>query len=415
LTFVDDDEGQEDEGPLFAWLPPEDRLWRHPSEMAGQLSAVASGRPTGPTGHIWTVAMAAGVVGALVASAVLIAIGTMHDKPVKEVEKVRVASPVTAASASKSAVDASMSWSAVASTLAPSVVAVSTTLGAAQGEVGSGVVIGEGDRNEVFIVTAEDLLVGGSVTVTFDDRQPQVAKKVGNDPETGLAVVEVKTSDPDLASEARLASLRLAQPVLTIGARQANATSYVPGVINGLDSSVTNQSDSTMVGMLQVSGGPLPANLDGAPVVNQGGGVVGIYTAAASGGSANSSTIYAVPSDLVWTVADQIMADQKPTHAWIGVGSATDVTATSGQDRGSSVGVKIGLVCPNSPASASSLAAGDVVTSLDKTPISTTGELMSYLLDTSIGQTVRIGYHAPEGQTAYVRVKVANEPGSISC
>src|SRR5580658_5675528 len=44
---VDFDEGPDEDEPTFPWLPPDDRLWRHPSELAGNLSP--SGAP-GPTG-----------------------------------------------------------------------------------------------------------------------------------------------------------------------------------------------------------------------------------------------------------------------------------------------------------------------------------------------------------------------------
>ena len=72
-----DPDDLEDDGPVFAWLPPDDRLWRHPSEL--QTSPPRGpGRGSGLREiehRIWAVALLAGTVGALLASGVGVATG----------------------------------------------------------------------------------------------------------------------------------------------------------------------------------------------------------------------------------------------------------------------------------------------------------------------------------------------------
>jgi putative serine protease PepD len=372
-------------------------------------------RTNGPAGHVWTVALAAGVVGALVASAVLIAVGTMHSAPVKELEQVKVASPPTTILANSTEAPV---WSSVASNLDPSVVAVSTTLGEAQGVIGSGVVFASGVK-DTYIVTAADLLAGGTVTASFDGLRPEKAKIVGQDPTTGLALLAMKTSagEADLANWGDVSSLSLAEDVMTVGARQPDEPNYIPGNISQLDGSVTTDNDTTMVGMLEVStAAAMPAHLDGGAIVDDSGDVVGIYTSAASGGATNPNEEYAVPSDVVTRVARALMVGQKLVHPWLGIGSATDVTATtSDTQRVSAVGAVIGSVCPGSPAAAAGLEDNDIVTGLGSTRVTTSGQLITMLAGASIGKRVRVAYHAPQGLTQYATMRVADEPTAIAC
>ncbi|HLY81472.1 MAG TPA: hypothetical protein VKQ71_00735, partial [Acidimicrobiales bacterium] len=75
-----DPDDLEDDGPVFAWLPPDDRLWRHPSELqTSPLHRPHRGSALREIEHrIWAVALLAGTVGALLASGVGVATGGFH-------------------------------------------------------------------------------------------------------------------------------------------------------------------------------------------------------------------------------------------------------------------------------------------------------------------------------------------------
>ena len=74
----------DDDHPGSPWLPPDDRLWRHPSDVRSNPSAPAQ-RPNrsagswlvGPEARTWLVGVISGVVGALVCGGVLIAAGAL--------------------------------------------------------------------------------------------------------------------------------------------------------------------------------------------------------------------------------------------------------------------------------------------------------------------------------------------------
>ncbi|MDQ2754795.1 MAG: hypothetical protein M3R71_04515, partial [Actinomycetota bacterium] len=106
------DDGLDDEGPLFAWIPPDDRLWRHPSESTAGAppspsprSALHFGSWRISSGRTWGVAVVAGVVGALLASGVGMMTGTFEQRTTV-VQPVRVMTPGTAAFADAHALGA---------------------------------------------------------------------------------------------------------------------------------------------------------------------------------------------------------------------------------------------------------------------------------------------------------------------
>jgi putative serine protease PepD len=346
------------------------------------------------------------VVGALVASAVLIAVGTMHARTITKIVNVPAPRPPTSVLANKT-VSGNGVWPPVVQSVAPSIVAVSTMVGGSQTESGSGVVFDIG-TNVTDIITAYDLVSAtGSIDVSFDGGQSQKAKLVGTDPTTGIAVVSVASTNHVLPSFGTISELSPAQAVLALGANDADASNYASGPITSLDYAVTDQNDNTLVGMLAIGGGPVPANTDGGAIVDQAGGVVGIYSLAASGGSSDQDLAYAVPIDTAERVALLLIAGQKkPTHPWLGIASAIDV----------STGTSIGSVCPNSPAARAGLKPGDLVTAVGGQRVESSASLITIVShDARVGQSVRVAYHAPQGRARSVLLQVANQPATLSC
>src|ERR1700737_1526362 len=75
---VDPDEGSEDDGPVFAWLPPDDRLWRHPSELQNNPLPDRRGASVlrDLEHRVWAMALLAGAIGALLASGAAVIAGS---------------------------------------------------------------------------------------------------------------------------------------------------------------------------------------------------------------------------------------------------------------------------------------------------------------------------------------------------
>ncbi len=405
------DDDQEDEGPLFAWLPPEDRLWRHPSEIDPDAITPVTGGSQ-PAGHVWTVAMAAGLVGALVASALFVATGTLRSHTTRVLEPIATPSSVlTNDNHTSPSATSSSGWAGVASSLAASMVGVSSSVGDTVTASGSGIVYAAGG-GVTDIITARDLLFnGGTLEVKFDNGASQPAQVIGSDPTTGIAIVAVSGPAPGApASYGSVSTVAVAEPVLAVGAR-ADAPDVGTGTISGLDQSVVDaNSDSTLFGMLAITGGPVSDTNNGGAVVDGQGHIVGIDSNVSD--PQQQDVAYAVPMDVAMHVANQLLAHVTPTHPWIGVENATDLSTASAAELGVSGGAQIGAVAPSSPAASAGLRPNDIVTSLGGHSIRSSGALIQVLVaDTHPEQRVRVDF-LREGSAHRATVLVQNQPTS---
>lgn len=371
--FVEAEDGREDDGPLFAWLPPEDRLWRHPSEVgasAAERAASAWRRPSGA--RVWTVALVAGVFGAILASGVGLATGMFVQRTVT----VPVPLPVkdTSAATTTAAQEATPSWATVANEVAPSVVGIT-----AGGQAGSGIVY-TASQGTSYILTAADVVSGvRKVGIVWDDGTRQPGYVVGTDPVSGVAVVRVQGAGHPPATFGTAANLQIASGVLAVAGRNTGAASVAPGNLSGLDTELQAPDNYTLQGMMAVTGLTVPASADGGALVDQNAEVVGINTDLTSVDSSMQGVAFAVPIDTARDVANQLLAGRKPVDPWIGVQDATDVSPMTASERGISGGAMIGSVAPGSPAARAGLHAGDIVTAFDGQQVTSAGALISAL------------------------------------
>jgi len=205
---LDDDAGAD--GPGHRPPPhPDDRLWRHPSEVGAE--AGHAGAPSrraerrAPGGRRWPAHLAAAAIGAVLAGGVLAALGVgerVIERPVTE----RVAVPEAPAGGAD-APDG-------ADDLAPAVVAVVS----GGRPVGSGLVV----RDDGVVVTSASLVGGrAEVTVQLEDGSAGAGEVVGTDPVTGLALVDLSGAGHPAGLLGTTADLAPGAGVLVLGAAAA--------------------------------------------------------------------------------------------------------------------------------------------------------------------------------------------------
>jgi putative serine protease PepD len=395
-----EDEGREEDHPLFAWLPPEDRLWRHPSEVDDSPTVpsptVGSDRTTRPatlirpTAKVWSVALFAGLAGALIASGFFMATG-LTERQTTVLEPVVTPGTVALEGASTSGVG---DWPAIAGTLASSVVGVRVDN---QGnlQVGSGVLYAVGG-DESYIITAQDLVAGGGrVTVTFADGDTQAARVVGADAVTGIAVLSTVGDHRNIPTFGSVANMEVAETVLALGARLPNTNPVVTDTISGLDETVTTDTDDsdTIAGMLAMSGATVPQTSNGGALIDPDGTVVGIATDVTSTDPSAQGVASAGPIDGAAPVATQLLRGERPTHPWLGIEDATDLPAPSARQLGVSGGAQVGVVDRDSPAAAIGLRANDVVTAFDGEAVASSGALVTLLSQCQPGVRTRLTFY----------------------
>ncbi len=414
-------DGGDDDGPFFAWLPPEDRLWRHPSEAMASpggpggaptlsFDSPASSAGRGGWARTCAIAVVAGLVGALAASGVGVASGWWN----RQTTIVRSVAPTTPSVSLDEVAGSPSNWSAVEESVAASVVSVSVD-GPAGPQQGSGLVMLETTGSKAFVVTDRSLFTpdqaaGYQVTVTFLSGVQARATLIGQDPLSGLAVLEVADPARDVpAAGGSVADIREADPVLAVGARTLTGGTLSIGSVSGEDRTVTLNDGTDMDNLIAVTMPPMTPQATGGPLLDQYGRVVGVTVNVNTADTTDQEVTFAVPIDVVDRVVMQLINGQKVTHAWLGVSNAEDVPSTMAHQLGLVGGVEAGQVAPGSPASRAGIQAHDIITAFNGKPLTSTGTLVSTLAGLNPGSKVTLTY-LRGGRSLSTTVQLAQEP-----
>ncbi len=276
-----------------------------------------------------------------------------------------------------------------ASVLGPSVVQVNV-LGAEGEGVGSGVVYRPGG----YVVTNNHVVEGASqVEVAFADGTTEEGEVVGGDEFTDLAVVRVDRGGLPAARFGKSDELVPGQLAIAIGSPQGFQSTVTSGVVSGVGRELPAEftgGDTALVDLVQTDAPISPGNSGGA-LADRSGEVVGVNVAYVPPGTGAESLGFAIPSDTVVSVADQLIEDGETVHPYLGV-SLTDLTSEAAEGFGAAAesGALVTEVVPGGPADEVGVEAGDVVTAVGSTAVESSGDLLSALRDHAPGETVEL-------------------------
>ena len=312
-------------------------------------------------------------------------------------------------------------WTGVAAAVSPAVVTIQTQ-GASSGGTGSGVIYdAQGDIVTNYHVIAS-VLGGGQIQVTLADGRLYSAKVVGHDKTTDLAVIRLDNPPSDLtvARFATSANLEVGAPVMAIGAPLGLSNTVTTGIVSALNrpvevsmdedsSSQDSQASSDLVvtNAIQIDASINPGN-SGGPLFDASGAVIGINSsikslATSSDGQAGSIGLgFAIPSDLVVSIADQLIASGSASHGMLGV-TVKAATTTVGSD--TYVGAEVQDVSAGSGASAAGIRAGDVIVEVEGQEVTSPKQLIGYVRRYKAGDTVTMTI-VRDGQTQDVSVRI---------
>ena len=313
-------------------------------------------------------------------------------------------------------------WTAVASAVSPAVVTIQAQ-GASSGSTGSGVIYdAQGDIVTNYHVISS-VLTGGQIQVTLADGRLYAARVVGHDKTTDLAVIRLDNPPEDLtvARFATSSTLQVGAPVMAIGAPLGLSNTVTTGIVSALnrpvevsmDEDSTSQdqtqasSDLVITNAIQIDASINPGN-SGGPLFDATGAVIGINSsikslATSSDGQAGSIGLgFAIPSDLVVSVADQLIASGSASHGMLGV-TVKAATATVGSD--TYVGAEIQEVTSGSGAAIAGLRVGDVILTVEGQEVTSPKQLVGYVRRYRAGDTVTMTIER-NGQTQDVSVTI---------
>lgn len=281
----------------------------------------------------------------------------------------------------------------VASTVGPSAVEVDVPgANGERGGVGSGVIY----REDGYVVTNNHVVRGaGEVEIVFADGSRETGEVVGGDEVTDLAVVRVDRNDLPAANLADSGGLVVGQMAVAIGSPQGLQSTVTAGVVSGLNRELppelTGGAQSALVDLIQTDAPISPGNSGGA-LANRDGEVIGINVAYLPPGQTGADSIgFAIPSNTVSQVADQLIENGEAVHPYLGI-SLGDLTPEAAEQFGleADAGAVVGEVIPGEPAAQAGVEVEDVIVAIDSEEVESSGDLLSALRRYAPGDTVTL-------------------------
>jgi S1-C subfamily serine protease len=358
-------------------LPPDDRLWRHPSELGGL------GRPPAPTAPpepirrsrpVTALALAsAGLLGAVVVVGALWIAGTTG----VDVD------PATTAGPAPSLTLAATDRSQAAAVAAAGLTVVEIARGGTRTEA-TALWLGDGA-----LLVAASLVEDADEVVAMVGGRAMPATVVGTDPATAISALtvtegggaRVATADPGARGDA----------VAIVGfptrdALLADAPRTIAAAIGETDARSTVDGQ-LLHGTIRLDRA-LPADATGSLIIDDEGRALGVVVSpAADGGVA-----VAVPATSALAAGTDLRDDGQVRRAWLGV-RAVDLDAAAAQAAGTPVGARLSAVQAGSPAHAGGLVADDVVVAVDGQPIADASDLVLAIAGWEPGERVEITWH----------------------
>jgi len=371
------DPADDDEVGATPWLPPEDRLWRHPSEVGLLTTARAAAQRARPTP--WTIGLLSGTIGALLVASAVILASLLSPGPLRVVEQVAV--PQASYGQDRDAIPE------IAERVRPAIAQIETESARGRSSA-SGVVF----RSDGHLLTTNHVVEGASsVRVVLADGREQPATVVGGDPETDIAVVKIEGNNYPTVVLGSAERLRVGQGAIAIGspAGGTGGPSVSAGVVSSIGRTV-DLPDGRSMGDMILTDAPVASGSSGGALLDDRGAVIGITMSIASdAGASGSSLALATPIDTARDVAEQLITTGRVVHVWLGVEGA-DVDETTAKRLGVDYGALVKHVAGGSPASAAGIAAGDVICTVAGTKVTSMATLVMSLRARRPGQVVTL-------------------------
>jgi serine protease DegQ len=270
---------------------------------------------------------------------------------------------------------------------------------------GSGVVI---DAAAGLIVTNNHVIRGAEkITVRLIDGRKLAAKLLGSDPDSDVALIQVKAGNLTAMQFGDSGALEVGQTVSAIGNPLLLGQTVTSGIVSGLHR--RNIGIERYEDFIQTDAAIYPGNSGGA-LVDVRGRLVGINTAFIGPAKGNPGLGFAIPSNMVRAIVDQILEYGEVRRGSLGItlqGPTAPLLLAAKQviQRNGAMIVKVDR---QSTAEQAGLKSGDVVMEIDSVPIQNASHLRASLALVRIGEVAELAV-LREGQRIVVHATTAQE------
>jgi S1-C subfamily serine protease len=311
---------------------------------------------------------------------------------------------------------------------APGVVQIASTsnvggLGDAEA-LGSGFVV---DKAGHIVTNFHVIDEASQIRVSFSNRDTVVARLVGSDESTDLAVLQVEASANALTPLPLGNSDRVevGDPVVAIGNPFGLDRTATAGIVSALGREITSPATFAIGDVIQTDA-PINQGNSGGPLLNVRAQVIGVNTQIETGGAAGNVGIgFAVPSNTVKDVVAQLLRTGRAEHAWLGIDAhAVNASLARSYNLPVRAGVLVEEVYDDTGARAAGLRAGDtrvvlagvtyvlggdIIVAVDDTSIVTQQELRDAISERELGDEVELTIYR-DGERTSVTVTLGRRP-----
>jgi putative serine protease PepD len=357
---VPDDDFFDDEAARFGDpVHPDDRLWRHPSELhkvpppgARSIPDTVDFAPVPRRRSVWAAIAASSIAGATVAVSVIMITGMgqrVVERWIEPSGPVALSGPNTSVAptttTSTTEPPPETTLSDLAESAAPSLAWITVVDGERSIDCAGIVISADGH----LLTDSRPFAEYTSITVRFSDGSTETGELVGTDQLTEIAVVRVARTDLVPARMGDPRDLKVGGLVLLLGPDETGKTAASTAMVNAVGIPARLGESATLYDMIQFDA-PVPIERSGGPLLNDDGEVVGVTVRAGNGAPFGLAT----PIDSAQFVADDLIAEGRARHPWLGI-----------EGRQEQAQPVVLSVVEGSPADIAGLQADDVIVAVD--------------------------------------------------
>jgi serine protease Do len=273
---------------------------------------------------------------------------------------------------------------------------------------GSGVII----NSKGYIVTNNHVVADADdIEVTLYNNEVYKAKVIGTDPSTDIALIQIKNGNLQALPLANSDNVEVGQWVLAIGNPFNLNSTVTAGIISAKGRNINIINDKSAIeAFIQTDAAINPGNSGGA-LVDLDGELIGINTAIASLTGTYMGYGFAIPSNIVSKVVEDIMKYGMVQRAYLGV-MIHDVNGDFANEKKLSVneGAYVDSLTENSSAGQAGIKIGDVIVKVDDTPIVKSADLLEKIGTHRPGDKVDVVVNRKGKEFTY-SVTLANQKG----
>ena len=225
------------------------------------------------------------------------------------------------------------------------------------------------------------------IIVRLSDRRELVAKVIGTDERSDVALLKIEANDLPVAHLGKSEDLKVGEWVLAIGSPFGFDSTATSGIVSAKGRALPSEN---YVPFIQTDVAINPGN-SGGPLFNMDGEVVGINSQIFSRTGGYMGLSFAIPIEVAMDVAGQLKSKGHVTRGWLGV-LIQDVTRELAQSFGMKkpMGALVSKVLPDSPGAKGGIQVGDVILEFNNREVVNSSNLPPIVGSTPVGEEIQV-------------------------